>query len=165
MSERALLCPHCGAPNKPGATVCEFCELELVPEAPAREWEQDAVNQSSHSASIQGSYPANEQGSYQEEKKDAYEESLRDNPALAQKNKIIAGLLAIFLGGWGIHKFYLGYKKEGFTMIALTLLGNLTFSIVSYAVGLVGLVEGVIYLTTSNEKFNRIYVEGNQPWF
>ena len=37
-----------------------------------------------------------------------------------EKSKIAAGLLAIFLGTLGVHKFYLGYTKEGLIMLLIT---------------------------------------------
>lgn len=66
------------------------------------------------------------------------------NPAYGYpqpKSKIVAGLLGIFLGGLGIHRFYLGYTTIGIIQIALTvLLGVFTFGLV----GLWGVVEGIM---------------------
>lgn len=71
--------------------------------------------------------------------------------------KVIAGVLGILLGAWGIHKFYLGYTKEGIIQIVLTF--------VTCGVGsLLGLVEGIIYLTKSDEEFTKTYVEGRKGW-
>lgn len=39
----------------------------------------------------------------------------------ASKSKTVAALLAFFLGCYGIHDFYLGYKKNGIIKIVLTL--------------------------------------------
>lgn len=76
-------------------------------------------------------------------------------PAGAEK-KIVAGILAILLGWLGAHKFYLGYTKEGIIQLILGLL---------CIGGLIGLVEGIIYLTKSDEDFVRIYVQGRKGWF
>lgn len=47
--------------------------------------------------------------------------------ASTEKNKVVAGVLAILLGWLGIHKFYLGYNKEGLIMLAVSVvLGVLT---------------------------------------
>ncbi|NLE68290.1 MAG: TM2 domain-containing protein [Lentisphaerae bacterium] len=78
------------------------------------------------------------------------------------KNKLAAGLLAIILGSLGIHKFYLGYNKEGLIMLLVTLL---TCGFGAMIISIVGLIEGVIYLTKSDEEFSQIYVEGRKGWF
>ncbi len=62
------------------------------------------------------------------------------------KNKLIAALLALFLGGIGIHKFYLGKGGQGI----LYLLFCWTF-----IPGIIAFIECIIYLTMSEEKFNQ----------
>jgi len=74
------------------------------------------------------------------------------------EKKVIAGILGILLGAWGIHKFYLGYSKEGIIQIVITIL---TCGIG----GLVGLIEGIIYLTKSDEDFVNTYITGKKGWF
>jgi TM2 domain-containing membrane protein YozV len=64
------------------------------------------------------------------------------------KNKVVAGLLAILLGGVGIHKFYLGKIGQG----VLYLIFCWTF-----IPALIGFFEGIIYLATSDENFERKY--------
>ena len=82
------------------------------------------------------------------------------------KSKVAAGLLGIFLGALGIHKFYLGYSKEGVIMLLVTLVGGLiTVGVAVWAVGLVGLIEGIIYLTKSDEEFASTYVQAKRAWF
>ncbi len=41
----------------------------------------------------------------------------------SEKNKIVAALLAFFLGGLGIHNFYLGYKGKAIAQLLLSLIG------------------------------------------
>lgn len=77
-------------------------------------------------------------------------------PAGAEK-KIVAGICGILLGGLGIHKFILGYTKEGIIQILLCLLCGIG--------AIIGLIEGIIYLTKSDEEFVRIYVQGRKGWF
>jgi TM2 domain-containing membrane protein YozV len=72
------------------------------------------------------------------------------------EKKIVAGILGILLGGLGIHKFYLGYTKQGIIQIILS------FFCVG---GLIGLIEGIIYLTKSDEDFVKTYIEGKKGWF
>ncbi len=84
----------------------------------------------------------------------------------ASKDHVAAGLLAIFLGVFGVHKFYLGYNTAGFILLGVTILGGIfTFGIAASVVWLIGLIEGVIYLTKSQAEFNQIYVYGKRDWF
>lgn len=95
-------------------------------------------------------------------------------PAGADK-KILAGIMGIVLGGLGIHKFVLGYQQEGIIMLSVNLLSIIGFMVscgilfplifVSMAVGVVGLVEGIMYLTKSDEEFVQTYIINKKPWF
>jgi TM2 domain-containing membrane protein YozV len=76
--------------------------------------------------------------------------------------KIPAGILGILLGGLGIHKFYLGYTKEGVIMLLISVL---TLGILSIIPGVIGLIEGIIYLTKSDEDFVATYIAGKKGWF
>ncbi len=59
------------------------------------------------------------------------------------KSKIAAGLLGIFLGGFGIHRFYLGFTTIGVLQILVT--------IVTCGIGSIwGLIEGILYLVGAN---------------
>ena len=84
--------------------------------------------------------------------------------AASPKNKIAAGLLAIFLGTLGIHKFYLGYTSAGVIMLLVTLLGSLVL-IGPLVMAVIALIEGIIYLTKSDEQFYLTYVAGKRAWF
>lgn len=78
---------------------------------------------------------------------------------LNQENKkVIAGVLGIVLGSFGIHKFYLGYTKEGIIQLVITFV---TCGIGSF----IGLIEGIIYLTKSDDEFYQTYQVGKKPWF
>ncbi len=76
--------------------------------------------------------------------------------------KIVAGILAILLGGLGIHKFYLGYQKAGVIMLVVTLI---TCGFGGAVMGIIGLVEGITYLTKSDEEFVATYINGKKEWF
>ena len=78
------------------------------------------------------------------------------------KNKIVAGVLAILLGSLGIHKFYLGYTKEGIILLVVSLV---SFGLLAWVTSIVGIVEGVIYLTKTDEDFYATYVAGRKSWF
>ena len=70
--------------------------------------------------------------------------------------KIPAALLALLLGGLGAHKFYLGRPVPGLIQITLNLACG--------AGALLGLLEGVIYLTKPDEEFVATYVVGQKSW-
>jgi hypothetical protein len=59
----------------------------------------------------------------------------------------------------------LGYQKEGIIMLAVSLVGSLLLGAGPAIVGIVGLIEGIIYITKSDEEFNNTYVVGRKPWF
>ena len=103
-----------------------------------------------------------------EAKESAKEFSQEANKVVSSSDnkKIMAGILAIVLGALGIHKFVLGYTKEGIIMLVITIvLGVVTCGIAASAMGIVGLIEGIIYLTKSDEEFYRTYQIGKKPWF
>jgi TM2 domain-containing membrane protein YozV len=77
-------------------------------------------------------------------------------------SKIAAGICGILLGSLGIHKFILGYTGAGLIMLLVTLL---TCFIASPIMHLIGLIEGIIYLTKSDADFVKTYVEGRREWF
>lgn len=68
-----------------------------------------------------------------------------------QKSRLAAGLLAITLGIWGVHNFYLGYIGRGAAQIILTLVvGVLTCGASSLACLIWSFVEGVLLLSGSS---------------
>lgn len=88
-------------------------------------------------------------------------------PAMAgtsPKSKVAAGLLAIFLGALGIHKFYLGFTTPGIIML---LCGTLGWLLIIPAVvnSIIALIEGIIYLTTDDAAFHQKYVVEKKQWF
>lgn len=102
-------------------------------------------------------YYASSQGAYQV----PYQQ-----PLVHTKDHVAAGLLAIFLGVFGVHKFYLGYHTTGFIMLGVTILGSLlTIGIAAGVVWLIGVIEGIIYLTKSQSEFERLYVFNKREMF
>lgn len=82
------------------------------------------------------------------------------------EKKMVAGILGILLGALGIHKFYLGYKQEGIIMLLVALIGGaVTCGVGASVVGVVGLVEGIMYLTKSDEEFVNTYITNKKGWF
>jgi len=72
--------------------------------------------------------------------------------------KLLAGLLGIFLGGLGVHKFVLGYNTEGIIQIVVTV-------VTCGAASIIGLIEGIIYLTKSDQEFVDTCVNNKRGWF
>ena len=105
----------------------------------------------------------------QEAKQTANEftESARETfQSSGDNKKVIAGILAILLGAFGIHKFILGYNKEGIIMLVITIvLGVVTCGMFAWVMSIIGLIEGIIYLTKSDADFYNTYQAGKKPWF
>ena len=91
--------------------------------------------------------------------KDAFDTDSGEN------KKMLAGILAIVLGWLGVHKFILGYQKEGIIMAVVGVAGWFLCGIPTMLVSIVGLVEGIMYLTKSDEEFYNTYQKGRKPWF
>lgn len=73
-------------------------------------------------------------------------------PAADAKSRLAAGLLGVFLGGFGVHNFYLGYTNKAVTQLVLTIVGIplCCFGIgvpIIMGVGIWGLVEAIMILT------------------
>ena len=72
--------------------------------------------------------------------------------------RVLCGVMGLILGGLGIHRFILGDALGGIL--------RLVISVVTCGVGsIIGFIEGIIYLTKSDEEFIRIYQIGKKGWF
>ena len=86
--------------------------------------------------------------------------------------KLAAGLCGILLGSFGVHKFILGYQQEGIIMLSVTIVAWI-IAIVTCGLGtplvmvpsIIGIVEGIMYLTKSDEEFVQTYIQNKKPWF
>ena len=74
----------------------------------------------------------------------------------AKQKKLIAGILGILLGTFGIHKFYLGYMKTGIIQLVV---GLITCGSIA---GIIGLIEGIMYLVKSDDEFEATYINGDK---
>ena len=128
----AVFCPKCGAQNEDFALMCVHCQAALP--------------------SVGGYQPI------QPPTPMYNQTSMQDWQRAGADKKIIAGILGIVAGGFGIHKFILGYTTEGIIQIVITFC---TCGIGS----IVGLVEGIIYLTKTDEEFVRTYIQNKRGWF
>ncbi|WP_242134269.1 TM2 domain-containing protein [Aestuariivivens marinum] len=113
---------------------------------------------------------ANEFAKEAKESASEFAEGAKETFASGENKKILAGVLGILFGGLGIHKFILGYNKEGGILLGATLIGIL-LSCVGIGIlfvwipGVVGFIEGIIYLTKSDSEFYNTYQAGKKPWF
>ncbi len=101
---------------------------------------------------------------------------LPPRPEAAQR-KLVCGLLAILLAGLGIHKFILGYTGAGVVMLSVTLVSTFIVVLLSWAVvglcclpvlfamGVISIIEGIIYLTKTDDQFYETYMVGRRTWF
>ena len=69
-----------------------------------------------------------------------------------RKSKLAAGLLGIFLGGFGIHNFYLGYTDKAVIQIILSTVGCLAFGLGPIAAYVWGFIEGIMIIAGSIDK-------------
>lgn len=84
----------------------------------------------------------------------------------ANGKKIACGICAILLGWLGIHKFILGYTTEGLIMILVSLIaGAITCGIATAVMSIIGLIEGIMYLTKSDDEFYNTYMASKKGWF
>ncbi len=111
----------------------------------------------------------------QDDYDDQYYGPSRDKMRLPRdiaNQKITAGLLALLLGGLGVHKFYLGFNTSG-TIILVCTLVSWGLTIVSCGLlfflpmifPIITLVEGIIYLTKSDRDFHYDYNIRKKEWF
>ena len=80
--------------------------------------------------------------------------------------KLAAGLLGIFLGSFGIHKFVLGYNNAAIVMLVVSLAGGVvTCGVATGLMSIIGLIEGIVYLTKTTDEFRESYLEKQKLWF
>jgi TM2 domain-containing membrane protein YozV len=80
--------------------------------------------------------------------------------------KLAAGLTGVFLGAFGMHKFVLGYTKPAIIMLVVSLAGGVvTCGLASFVMGVIGLIEGIIYLTKTTAEFEAEYLDAQKDWF
>lgn len=143
----AVFCTKCGSQNEDYSQFCVQCQAALP---------------------VIGSRPTAYQADYTQPFQSGYEpiqppapmygyQSNQDWQKLGADKKIICGICGILVGGFGVHKFILGYTTEGIIQLVL----GLCFGIG----GLIGIIEGIIYLTKSDEDFVRTYIQGHKGWF
>ena len=128
-------CTKCGASNDELAQHCVNCHEPLSPVAGYQPMQ--SVNQG-----VPG--------------------SMIDYKALGADKKVVAGIVAILLGAFGVHKFLLGYTTEGIIMLAITIV---SCGILAIVPSVIGIIEGIMYLTKSDEEFVQTYIQSKKGWF
>ena len=88
-------------------------------------------------------------------------EVINQNPKPESK-RIVAGILGILLGALGVHKFILGYTGQGIIMLLISVV---SFGFLAGIPGIIGLIEGIIYLTKSDDEFVQTYQINKKTWF
>ena len=134
--DNIIKCPQCGSAKfeKIGVKTyeCKYCGASFSHECPKKEKVviQSVVQQP-------------------KVKKTVVQQVIQQQVVVSKgRNKVVAGLLAIFLGILGIHKFYLGQTIWGIIYLLFCW---------TYIPFWIGLAEGVIYLLMSNEDFDEKY--------
>lgn len=83
-------------------------------------------------------------------------------PNNEESKRVLAGVLGILLGALGVHKFVLGYTSQGIIMLAISIV---TCGFGASLTGLIGLIEGIIYLTKTDQEFIYTYQINKREWF
>jgi TM2 domain-containing membrane protein YozV len=76
--------------------------------------------------------------------------------------KVVAGVFGLLLGSLGIHKFVLGLSSAGFIMLLVSIL---TCGFGAIPMGIIGLIEGIIYLSKNEQAFYEDYAVRRKGWF
>lgn len=136
-------CTKCGGQNDDLAQYCAACQAPLASGGVGYQPQPTATPFASAGVGYQPMQTVNQGQQIDWQKQGA-------------DKKLVAGICAILLGGFGVHKFILGYTTEGVIQLLLGLCG----------IGsIIGIIEGIIYLTKSDEEFVRTYIQGKKAWF
>ncbi|MGI8670771.1 MAG: NINE protein [Aridibacter sp.] len=146
MATKIVTCPSCGTQNTGLENFCRNCGSNLA--EPFQ----------------------NQQNNQNQQMQQPYNQNAGQIPGADKK--LVAGLCGILLGGFGVHKFILGYQQEGFILLGV-FLGGLVLTMITCGIAspillvpsIVGLIEGIMYLTKSDEEFVQTYIINKKPWF
>ncbi|AUT01489.1 MULTISPECIES: TM2 domain-containing protein [unclassified Nostoc] len=88
------------------------------------------------------------------------------HPTEQTNKQLLASYCGIIFGGFGVHKFILGYAPEGFIMLVISLVGGtFSYGMTLLIMQIIGLIEGMIYLNKTPEQFVKTYIINKQGWF
>ena len=144
-----VFCTKCGAQNDDRAVSCIQCQAVLpFIGSPQAGYQTPPDYQAPYTPSYEPIQPPTPMYGHP---------STIDWQAAGANKKIAAGLCGILLGGFGVHKFILGYTNAGIIQLVLGIFCGIG--------GIIGIIEGIIYLTKSDEEFVRTYIYGRKEWF
>ena len=148
-----VFCPKCGAQNDDYSRNCSHCQATLP-----------TIGGQQTTYQPQTDFKSGYQHGYEpiQPPTPLYSQpQVTDWQKAGADKKIIAGILGIVVGSLGIHKFVLGYQKEGMIMLLVSVLSCGAMSPIMH---IIGIVEGIIYLTKTDEDFVRTYIYGRKGW-
>ncbi len=153
-----MICANCGSEQPDQAKFCAFCGSALNSGIQQQNQQRVTGQQNQQVPQInqemfyqqpqsqyqppQNQYPIQYQG---------YQAPNQQYGQKPKKDKVIAGILGILLGGFGVHKFYLGDIGLGILYLIFFWSG---------IPAIIGLIEGILYLVASDEEFQQKYVKG-----
>ena len=73
-------------------------------------------------------------------------------------SRVVCGVVGILIGSLGVHRFMMGDATGGIIRLAITIF-------TCGAGGFIGLIEGILYLTKSDEEFHQQYIVEKKAWF
>jgi TM2 domain-containing membrane protein YozV len=146
VSEQAVACMSCGAQPVGHRKFCRMCGAGLNPEQVVCIKCGSAIGAGIKAASTSRSIAG----------------SPITGGTSSPKSKIVAGLLALFLGSFGIHWFYLGVKNKALTYLGMGI-GGIVLSLVFVGlillviVGILALIDAIKFFTMSDQDFDMQY--------
>ena len=147
-----MICKNCSANIDDNVAFCPYCGAHNDAQgsqqnAQGYQQSQNEYYNQNEQQSGQYFYNGQQNQQYQQQNVNYNPQQMNTEPT---KDKLVAGLLAIFLGTLGIHKFYLGYTKSGVIMLLVSLL---TFGVGATVMAVIALIEGILYLTNLTLNF------------
>ena len=139
VDKNAVACMGCGCDPLKGDKFCRYCGASLNHDQVVCVKCGHAVRRQSNDAS--------------------------DSSRGEAKSRTTAALLAIFLGGFGAHEFYLGNSNSAIIRLVVFIVGGVLMCTPSFILSMIGIIEGIIYLAKSDDEFEKVYVEGKRGWF
>ena len=142
-NENAVFCPNCGSPVANGASFCTNCGTAVNSAFATPRCANCGVELAAGVAFCPNcGNPV----------KTTVFTQPQTEEVVGEKSKLAAGLLGIFLGGLGVHNFYLGYTGKAIGQLLLGTVGWILCGLGPIASGIWGLVEGIMILSGSIKK-------------
>lgn len=136
-----MFCRSCGQQMDDFARICPKCgALSITTQAPPQQFQ--------HPVYQQQPYQQYQQPVYQQQPFYLQQQFTGVDPNWPIKSKVAAGLLALFLGGIGVHKFYMGQVGMGILYL---------FFCWTFIPSTIAFIEGIIYLTMNDIAFQQKY--------